>query len=290
MPKLLCVVIDGLRSETLACAHVRCFDHLIRNGVIAQQLQPLQPQLTLPTLVSLFTSLPPEEHGVLTNSAAAVVSPHAVSLFSLLRYRHQTVSAFYSCDRLRPLFPPGSLQTGVLINSQAIRNVDRELTELASLHLQREKPDCCLLSLQGADTAGIHFGFHSEPYRESVEQADQALGLILEHLAVVGLQHDYVIMVMGCHGGSRPRTGREEPGETGLPLILAGPGIPQGVELEQPLSFLDLAPTMAKILGVAPHPDWRGGIIGELFRRSPLVMTAPKKTARLRQQRQEVVA
>jgi len=286
MPKLLCVVIDGLRTETLACAHVHCFDHLIRSGVVARQLQPLQPDLTLPTLFSLFTSLPPEEHGVLTNSGASLVSPHAVSLFSLLRYRHMNSSAFFSCDRLRLLFPPGSLQTGVFINSQAIRNVDRELTELAYLHLQKEKPDFCLLSLQGADIAGVHFGFRSEPYRESVEQADQALGLLLEHLAVVGLQQDYVIMVLGSHNGSRTRIGENRPTDAGLPLIIAGPGIPQGVELEQPLSFLDLAPTMATILGLAPHPDWQGsGIESQFFRPSlELIVRAQKKTARHRQE------
>ena len=265
MPKLLCVIIDGLRAETLACAHVRCFDHLIRNGVIARKVQPLQPDLTLPALTSLFTSLPPEEHGVLTNSDASLVSPHAVSLFSLLRYRQLNSSAFYSCDRLRLLFPSGSLQTGVVINSQGIRNVDRHLAEQAGLHLQKEKPDCCLLYLQGTDIAGVHFGLCSEVYRESVEQADQALGLLLEHLAVVGLREDYVIMVLGCPGGSRPRIGGERQAETWLPLIVAGPGIPQGLEMEQPLSFLDLAPTMAKILGLAPHPDWWGGVIADLL-------------------------
>jgi predicted AlkP superfamily pyrophosphatase or phosphodiesterase len=286
MPKLLCVVIDGLRAETLACAHVRCFDHLIRNGVIAQQVQPLQPDLTLPTLVSLFTSLPPEEHGVLTNSGASMISPQAVSLFSLLRYRNLNSSVFYSNDSLRLLFPTGSLHTGVFINSQGIRNVDRELAEQASRHLQKEKPDLCLLYLQGADIAGVHFGFLSEAYLESVEQADQSLGLLLEYLAVVGLQQDYVIMVLGCHGASRPRIGEELPAVNRLPLIIAGPGIPQEVELEQPLSFWDLAPTMAKILGLAPHPDWRGSGIDHHLHRPPLelMVREHKKTAKQRQE------
>ncbi len=290
MSKLLCLLIDGLLSEALACTHVSCFDHLTRNGIIARQIQPLQPRLTLPTLISLFTSLPPEEHGVLSNSAAAVVSPHAVSLFSLLRYRHLNSAAFYSSDRLRAAFPSGSLQTGMLINSQGIRNVDRELAEQAGLHLQREQPDFCLLSLQGTDIAGVHFGYHSEAYRESVEQADQALALLLENLALVGLQQDYMIMVMGCPGGFRPFTEEEGLREACFPLILAGPGIRKGAELEQPLSFLDLAPTMAKILGVAPHPDWRGSIIGDLFRRSPMELMTQKKTARSRHQRQGVAA
>jgi hypothetical protein len=267
MPKLLVVVIDGLRPETLACAHVPCFDSLARGGVLSWQLQPFHPCLTLTTLVSLMTSLPPEEHGVLSNSGASQVSPHAISLFSLLRYRHQNSAAFYSNDRLRLLFPPGTLQTGVLINSQSIRNVDRELTELAARHLQREKPDCCLLYLEGADIAGTHFGFTSEPYLESVEQADRALGLLLEHLAVVGLQQDYVTMVVGCCGSRPPM---ETQASFCLPLLLAGPGIRKGQELDRPLSLLDLTPTMASILGLAPHPDWRGRVLTEALHHQPL--------------------
>ena len=267
MPKLLCVIIDGLLADTLACAHVRCFDHLIRNGSVSRQVQALPPDLTLPSLVSLFTSLLPEEHGILTNSGASMVSPHAVSLFSLLRYRNLNSSVFYSNECLRPLFPAGSLQSSVFINSQGIRNVDRELAEQARLHLQKEKPDFCLLYLQGADIAGTHSGVLSEPHLESVEQADQALDLLLEYLAVVGLQQDYVIMVLGCHGGAHAGRG-ERRTETRSPLILVGPGILRGVELQQPLSFFDLTPTMARILGVAPHPDWRGTDIENQLRQS----------------------
>lgn len=268
MSKLLCVIVDGLRADTLARAHVPCFDALARQGVLSRHLQPVQPGLVLPTLVSLLTSLPPEEHGILTNSGVGQVSPHAVSLFTLLRYRHHNSAAFYSNDRLRLLFPLGSLQAGMLINSQSIRNVDRELAEQAARHLQREKPECCLLYLEGAGIVGTHFGFSSEAYLESVEQADQALGLMLEHLAEVGMHRDYVTMVLGCSGSARPLAEmRDEPC---LPLIFSGPGMHKGFELESATSLLDIAPTLAAILGLAPHPDWRGRVLAEVFLRQPL--------------------
>ena len=38
-----------------------------------------------------------------------------------------------------------------------------------------------------------------------------------------------------------------------------------GVERQGPLSLLDLAPTMAALLGVDPHPDWRGQAVTELL-------------------------
>jgi len=297
MSKLLCVIVDGLSAETLACAHVPCFDALAREGVLSLHLRPVRPCLTLPTLVSLLTSLPPEEHGVLGNSGAGRVSPHAVSLFSLLRYRHHTAAAFYSNDRLRLLFPPGCLQTGLLINSQSIRNVDRELAEQAARHLQREKPDCCLLYLEGADIASTHFGLGSEAYLESVEQADRALGLIAEHLTVAGLHRDYVIMVLGCGGATRPPV---EAAASCLPLLLSGPGLRKGHHLDRPLSFLDLAPTMAAILGLAPHPDWQGRVLAETFHHPspelrPLVrkkngrMEAARSTGRKRDTGQDAI-
>lgn len=262
MSKLLCVIVDGLRAETLACAHVPCFDALAREGVLCRHLRPVRPGLTLPTLVSLLTSLPPEEHGVLANSGAAAVSPHALSLISLLRYRHQTSSAFYSNDRLRLLFPSGSLQTGLLINSQSIRNVDHELAEHAAIHLQREQPDFCLVHLEGTGIAATHFGPGSNACLESVEQADRALGLLREHLAVVGLHRDYAFLVLGCGAPERPSA---ETAEAGLPLLLSGPGLRQGHRIDRPVSLLDLAPTMAALLGLAPHPDWQGRVAADAF-------------------------
>jgi predicted AlkP superfamily pyrophosphatase or phosphodiesterase len=286
MSKLLCVIIDGLRTESLACAHVPCFDGLARDGLLSRRLQLVHHGLTLPNLVSVLTSLPPEEHGVVSNSGASPVSPHAFSLFSLLRYRHHNSAAFYSNDRLRLLFPQGSLQTAMLINSQGLRNVDRELAEQAARHLQREKPECCLLYLEGAEITGTHFGFSSEPYRESIEQADRALGMLVEHLHLVGLRQDYVIMILGC-GSRGPRPSEDQPS---FPLLLAGPSIRKGVELEQPLSLFDLAPTMAAILGLASHPDWRGRVITEVFLRQPLEFASVSRKKGSRQRRREALA
>ena len=125
--------------------------------------------------------------------------------------------------------------------------------------LQREKPDCCLVYLEGANIAGTHFGFTSEPYLESVEQADRAVGVILEHLLFVGAEREYTTLVVGCCGAA----GTQEHTTCCSPLLLAGTGIAQGLSVEQPVSLLDLAPTMAALLGVAPHPDWRGRMLAE---------------------------
>ena len=285
MSKLLMVILDGLCTDTLACAHVPCIDGLARCGYLSRRLQPQHPQSILANLASLLTSKPPEEHGILSNSGAARLSPHAVSLFSLLRYRQQHIAAFVPNDRLLTLFPQGTLQTAMLVNSQSIRNVDRELAEQAARHLQREKPDCCLLCLDGPSIAGTHFGFSSEPYVESIELADQALGTILEHLRIVGAERDYTIVVAGYCAARPQQAGNDE---TASLLLVSGPGIVQGCEGDQPLSVLDLAPTPAATPGVAPHPDWCGRMLGEWFQRKPMEMrslSTPKKSQARRRDR-----
>lgn len=265
MAKLLCVVMDGLRPDALECAHVRFLDKLIQTGTICRQVRGVRPGLTLPALCSMLTSLPPEKHGVITDSDHGATSCHAVSLFSLLWYGHRSSSLFYSREPLRTLAPCGALHTGMLVSSQGIRNVDRQLADAVASHLQREATDFCLLYLQGIDIAGTHFGYMSEPYLESVEQADHALELLFENLIMVGLQHEYVLMVVSGHPGSWVSERQDVQGSPRLPLIIAGPGIAAGVELDREVSALDITPTLAKILEIPPHPVWQGRVVEEIF-------------------------
>ena len=47
--------------------------------------------------------------------------------------------------------------------------------------------------------------------------------------------------------------------------VEVGVGVRVGVTVARPLSLLDLAPTMAALLGLDPHPDWHGQVVAELL-------------------------
>jgi len=47
--------------------------------------------------------------------------------------------------------------------------------------------------------------------------------------------------------------------------MLAGPGINIGQELGVPVSILDTAPTLAKLLEVDPPRDWEGRVVEEAW-------------------------
>lgn len=264
MTKLLCIFIDGLQVEALECAHVRCIKQLMASGCTAK-LTHDGPNLTLPGMSTLFSSLPPREHGVTTNNSGLVHSLHAVSLLTLAHYAHRTLSFFFSREHLQHLFSQGVLQTSMFINSQGVKNVDNELAQHAAHHLQWETPDLCCIHFQGTDIAGTHFGYLSEPYLESIERVDRALDMLLDKLQMVGLQDEYTIVITASYGGLWASDPHGQAPQLELPFIVRGPGINQNHIIRSPRSFLDAAPTLASILDIAPHPNWQGSVAEELF-------------------------
>jgi arylsulfatase A-like enzyme len=50
-----------------------------------------------------------------------------------------------------------------------------------------------------------------------------------------------------------------------IPWIAAGPRLRAGHALQGPVSLLDTAPTLARLMGVPPAADWEGRVVEEAF-------------------------
>ena len=128
-----------------------------------------------------------------------------------------------------------------------------------------------------------------QKYLQSVRFNDDWLREIVHRLEARGLGDNTIICVMGDHGdGFRPEStrGRWAPFEEVImvPWVLRwGRGIPRGRMVEEPVSQLDLSPTLLSVLGYEVAPAGFEGIdaLGELpgdrrhyftswFRDSPL--------------------
>ncbi|MEK7324321.1 MAG: hypothetical protein AAB217_03575 [Chloroflexota bacterium] len=53
-----------------------------------------------------------------------------------------------------------------------------------------------------------------------------------------------------------------------IPWGVAGPGIRRNHEIGSPVSLLDTAPTLARLLNIAPHSQWEGRCVEEIFQTS----------------------
>ncbi len=96
-------------------------------------------------------------------------------------------------------------------------------------------------------------------YLGMVTFLDQNVGKLLATLAETGLGAQTRVIYTSDHGdnlGTRGLWGKSTMYEesAGVPMMMAGPGIPAGVVCREPVSLVDCFPTILDFASVAPHP------------------------------------
>jgi predicted AlkP superfamily pyrophosphatase or phosphodiesterase len=250
--RVILFVIDGLRSDGLAQAHTPTMDALAASGAYAPACRTVMPSITLPCHASMFLSVPPERHGVVTNTWA----PGARDLPGLFDVVHQAgrrTASFYNWEELRDLSRPGSLDTSFYLGNCYDPGGDAALAALAAGWLRDHPVDLAFVYLGYTDSAGHAQGWMSDAYLRAVGVADRCIGGILD-----GLDGGAGVVVTSDHGGHGRTHGADCDEDMLVPLIVNGPTVPAGTAVGLPVSILDIAPTVAAILGVEAPAAWAG--------------------------------
>ena len=108
-------------------------------------------------------------------------------------------------------------------------------------------------------------------YDAEIRQLDQALEALFAALSERGALAQTVVVVTADHGEELFDHGGVFHGRTQyqemlrVPLIILGPGIPQGLRSDQPVSLVDLAPTLLTLMGVEVPPSISGRDLAPLW-------------------------
>ena len=257
------VIIDGCRPDVLQEVQTPNIDELIRLGASTLEAQTVSPSITLPVHFSIFTSLKPIDHGVLTNTGRPDRYSHPFNIFCLAKSQGWNTAFFTNWEFLRELTPPGFLNCSVHLDNSTDPQGDLEVAEAASGYLAKRPDGLAFVYLGCLDQAGHDFGFESDDYRRRLETADQAFGLVLETLRV----HETVpnIILLSDHGGHGNHHSEARPENLTVPWIAAGAGVRRGWTLTSRVSVLDTAPTLAEFMGLPVHPLWLGRPVEEIW-------------------------
>lgn len=263
--KVLIIVIDGCRPDGIKQADTPAIDALIGAGAHTFNAQTVSPPITLPAHFSIFTSRKPIGHGVTINSGCPSISPEATSLFELARYHDLTCAAFYSWEHLRNLAPPGVMAESHLIDTLNNPNGDREIAALAAERIIASGFDLCFVYLEGTDQIGHRHGWMSASYLKAVATADHAVGLLRQKLDSAGLLDQYTTLLLADHGGLGTHHMDAVPEVMTIPFIIQRPAINSGINIAEPVSVLDVAPTTAYLLNIRPHWLWEGKVLSSVM-------------------------
>jgi arylsulfatase A-like enzyme len=229
----------------------------MKKGTYTLEGSSVNPSVTLPCHMSIFHSVTPQRHGVSTNTYAPMVRP-VNSLFKQIKNAGGNSAMYYGWEPLRDVSLPGYLKHAEYIWAYSEDHTDRLLTESALTYIKKQKPDFVFLYMVETDEKGGHDnGWMSQPYLQCIHDAIDNVKKVLEEAG-----EEYTVIVTADHGGHDRVHGTELPEDMTIPMFFVGPDFEPGKKLSG-ISLLDIAPTIADIMGILVPREWEGKSIVE---------------------------
>ena len=248
---VILTLIDGMRPDGMLASGHPFADTLRSAAAYTLEAKTVYPPVTLPCHMSLFHSVAPDRHGVLTNTFTPQVRP-VEGLFERLDRYEKSCAMFYNWEELRDLARPGHLHESAYINLSRQDRADERITEKALQYYKEWKPDFLFLYLGLTDEAGHASGWMSPAYLEAIRTALSCVQKMYE-----AADPDTTLIVTADHGGHGRMHGEDIPEDMTIPLFFCGKCFSPGTILRS-ASILDIAPTVAALLGVPAVREWEG--------------------------------
>jgi len=259
-PTVILAAIDGLSPNALTLTNCSNLTKLRKNSAFSLKARSVMPSISLPCFLSIFHSVPPQLHGTLNN----IWVPMAHSTPGLVEIIHSQglrSAFFHNWEPLRNLNTPLNLSFSLFVdNLDDIENGDFFLVDQALRFIDLMDFDFVFLYLGTLDVVGHKYGFMSHDYLKHLEHLDQAVGMLLNSIS-----KDTFLLLLSDHGGHDRTHGTDSPEDMIIPWFMVGPNVRIGYEISKPPTLLDAAPTIAKVLKIAPPNEWEGNCVEEAF-------------------------
>jgi hypothetical protein len=265
--RVVLVSVDGLRADALERYAPPNLMRIAAEGAFTTRARTVVPSLTAPAHLSLFSSVPPEEHGIYGDDieyteAMARLEP----LFRAGVRRGLSTRAFVA--RSGPLETlETALQCKLAFGLDSLSLVEPDATVIAEDALPTladSETRMVFVHIPDPDLAGHAHGWNSPEYRDAVLRADGAVGELLD-----ALTEETLLMVVSDHGGGGSfgshQHGSASDEDVLIPMLLWGPRVVAGADAGA-ASILDAAPTLLWALGLAPPSGYQGRALTEVFR------------------------
>ena len=250
--KIILFVVDGMRPDALA--NIENAQKIIKNSTYTMNAETVYPSVTLPCHMSLFHSVSSDRHGILTNTYVPQVRL-VNGLCEVLAAKGMTTAFFYTWEPLRDLARPLSVTRAFYANGKSCTyNVANKMVADDAERMVRSGfyPDFIFFYQCQADEAGHKYGWMSGEYMQAIRNALDNV----QHLTRL-LPDDYKVIVTADHGGHNRIHGTDCAEDMTIPFFMLHKSITPG-RFTDDVCITDIAPTVVKMLGTEPDPDWEG--------------------------------
>ncbi|NLG28655.1 MAG: sulfatase-like hydrolase/transferase, partial [Chloroflexi bacterium] len=230
-------------------------DSLMARGRWTLSALTVMPSVTLPCHMSLFHSVDPGRHGIVTNLWTPQVRP-VPGLFDIAHRAGIRTGAYYNWEELRDLWRPGALDVAFFWRDCRSLAGDRRVAAEAARSIAADGVELAFVYFGYPDECAHRHGWMSAEYLEAVSNADACLGEVLASLG-----EGSTVIVTADHGGHERSHGSDLPEDMTIPLVIApadGTATGGDGEMAGDVSILDVAPTIVRLLGLSAPEEWEG--------------------------------
>ncbi|MGN1326006.1 MAG: alkaline phosphatase family protein [Candidatus Spyradenecus sp.] len=275
-PRVVMLSLDGIRTDGLQQAKTPNLDALFAEGSFSWTTRDVMPSITLPNWTSHLVGAGPEQHGVVENSWSPKknrIPPTMVDdegyyplVFQVLKEQVPGIkTAFYW--NWKPLINPyNQKHFDEAFYEENDAYAESYAKALDFMKANRNDPTLIFLYSVHTDHAGHRHKWMSPQYIASIEEADIAIGQLLEQMKAEGLFEGTHFLFMTDHGGVGNGHGGVSKAEMIVPWGIVGPGIKRGHTIEGVTDTINTAPTLCRLFGVTKLPPcWQGKVTTEVF-------------------------
>ncbi len=266
------ITLDTVRADHLHSygdknVQTPTVDGLAQRGVLFEKAVAQTP-LTEPSHASIFTGTNPNVHGV-RNTGGFALQPSSITLATILRRHGWDTAAFVSASVLKKVFGfsqgfttyddqmPSTTSGQDVAARPANITVDHAIDWL---NAQRNRRFFLWVHLYDAHQPydpppQFRKEYPGNPYDAEIAFEDQQLGRLLKEVYKKSPISKTIIVLLSDHGESLGQHGEYEHGvflydsTVRIAWIMAGPGIPHGVRIQQQAREIDVLPTVLDLLG-----------------------------------------
>ena len=257
--KVILMSIDGMRPDGLIKCGSDAVEYLMSRATYTFDARTVFPSVTLPCHMSLFYGVEPMRHGIMSNTFVPQV--HSIKgIFEKISAFGGECATFYGWEPMRDVSPAGTCKYAKFVQSYTEESVDSLLTISAMSLIEAKKPDFVYIYQVDTDGKGGHDnGWMSDEYLHRLNIAIENARRVVERYA-----GEYTVIITADHGGHDRTHGTKMPEDMTIPMFFIGPDFEENNEIAD-VSILDIAPTIAAVMGMPPEKEWEGKAICGVF-------------------------
>ncbi len=272
---VILIGLDGWGAYSMPKADMPTVKKLMDEGAWTMKKRSVLPSSSAINWASIFMGVGTEGHGYTNWDSktpeipSIAVSEHGIfpTIFTVAREQmpDADLAVFYEWDGIRHLVDTLALTTHR--NIEPIDGKDSSpITTAVANYIKEKRPKILAVHYDNPDHVGHNDGHDTPAYYDIMTYMDKQIAALVKAVEDAGILDSTLIVITSDHGGKEYSHGGKSMMEMETPLIFKGPGIKNVGELKSAIMQTDIAPSIAKLLGLEVPQAWSGRPVEEAIK------------------------